>query len=46
MEIFATSASYRGRILVTNNLVASTLWHKLMVLQPPVGLIEEIQGSL
>ncbi len=31
---------------MTNNLVASTLWHKLMVLQPPVGLIEEIQRKL
>lgn len=38
--------SYRGRILVTNNLVASTLWHKLTVLQPPAGLIEEIQRKL
>ncbi len=35
--------SYRGRILVINNLVASTLWHKTTVLQPPNGLIEEIQ---
>lgn len=38
--------SYRGRILVTNNLVAPTLWHKITVLQPPVGLIEEIQRQL
>lgn len=35
--------SYRGRILVTNNLVASTMWHKITVLHPPAGLIEEIK---
>ncbi len=38
--------SYRGRVLVANNLVASTLWHKLCVLQPPTGLIQSIQRSL
>jgi len=32
--------SYRGRVLVANNLVASTLWHKLCALQPPTGLIQ------
>ena len=35
--------SYRGRVLVVNNLVASMLWHKLIVLPPPRGLMEEIQ---
>lgn len=38
--------SYRGRVLVANNLVASTLWHKLGVLQPPAGLIQSIQRRL
>jgi len=38
--------SYRGRILVTNILVASTLWHTITVLQPSAGLIEEIQRKL
>jgi len=28
--------SYRGRVLVINNLVASTLWHRLNVLEPPM----------
>ncbi|XDV33218.1 hypothetical protein PO909_003724 [Leuciscus waleckii] len=38
--------SFRGRILVINNLVASMLWHRLAVLEPPVGLLEKIQTSL
>lgn len=35
--------SYRGRVLVINNLAASVLWHKLIVLNPPDGFIREIQ---
>ncbi|KAF7645430.1 hypothetical protein LDENG_00204210 [Lucifuga dentata] len=27
--------SYRGRVLIINNLVASSLWHRLAVLNPP-----------
>ena len=27
--------SYGGRVLIVNNLVASTLWHRLTVLPPP-----------
>lgn len=38
--------SYRGRVLVANNLVASNLWHKLSVQQPPTGLIQSIQRRL
>ena len=38
--------SYRGRVLVANNLIASTLWHRLVVLPPPSGLTEEIQRLL
>ena len=38
--------SYRGRVLVANNLAASTLWHRLMILQPPKGLIQELQRTL
>ena len=37
--------SYRGRVLIVNNLVASTLWHRLIVLPPPRGLIEGIQRA-
>lgn len=35
--------SYRGRVLIANNLIASMLWHKLMVVDPPGMLIDEIQ---
>ncbi|TWW81732.1 Transposon TX1 uncharacterized 82 kDa protein ORF 1 [Takifugu flavidus] len=35
--------SYRGRVLIVNNLVASTLWHRLTVLPSPAGLIEGVQ---
>lgn len=35
--------SYRGRVLVINNLVASTLWHKMTVMEPPVELVCKIQ---
>lgn len=38
--------SYRGRVLIANNLIASTLWHKLMVLDPPRNIIEDIQKTL
>ena len=37
--------SYRGWVLIVNNLVASTLWHRLIVLPPPRGLIEGIQRA-
>lgn len=33
--------SYWGRVLIANNLIASTLWHKLMVLDPPRNIIED-----
>lgn len=38
--------SYRGRVLIVNNLVASTLWHRFNVLQPPAGLVQEVQRKL
>ncbi len=38
--------SYKGRVLVINNLVASTLWHKLMVVEPPEELVTSIQKKL
>uniref|UniRef100_A0A3Q3ERM5 Reverse transcriptase domain-containing protein n=1 Tax=Labrus bergylta TaxID=56723 RepID=A0A3Q3ERM5_9LABR len=38
--------SYRGRVLVVNNLVASTLWHRLVALTPPRGLVEDIQRAI
>ena len=38
--------SYRGRVLIANNLVASALWHRLTVLTPPRGLIHAIQKEI
>ncbi|KAI4877209.1 hypothetical protein NFI96_028665 [Prochilodus magdalenae] len=38
--------SYRGRVLIANNLIASALWHKFTVLNPPRGLIKDIQKAL
>jgi len=38
--------SYRGRVLVINNLVASTLWHRLNVLEPPMDFFVDIQRLL
>uniref|UniRef100_A0A3Q3B436 Reverse transcriptase domain-containing protein n=1 Tax=Kryptolebias marmoratus TaxID=37003 RepID=A0A3Q3B436_KRYMA len=38
--------SYRGRVLVLNNLVASQLWHKISVLDPPSGLLTKIQSEM
>lgn len=38
--------SYRGRVLVTNNLAASTLWHRLNVLEPPDDIVKSIQRKL
>ena len=38
--------SYRGRVLVINNLVASMLWHRLKVLSPPDRLIDNIHKQL
>uniref|UniRef100_A0A8D3EDT5 Reverse transcriptase domain-containing protein n=1 Tax=Scophthalmus maximus TaxID=52904 RepID=A0A8D3EDT5_SCOMX len=35
--------SYRGRVLIINNLVASSLWHKLKCMEPPAGLLKSIQ---
>ncbi|MGL5102459.1 MAG: reverse transcriptase domain-containing protein, partial [Plesiomonas sp.] len=38
--------SYRGRVLVANNLAASMLWHRFTVLDPPDTLVREIQKRL
>ena len=38
--------SFRGRVLVINNLVALMLWHRLACLKLPPGLLEKIQAKL
>lgn len=37
--------SYRGRVLIINNLAASMLWHKLTVLKPPKDFFIKIQKA-
>lgn len=37
--------SYRGRVLVVNNLAASTLWHRTIVMEPLDKLISNIQRA-
>ena len=38
--------SYRGRVLIINNLAASKLWHRMIALQPPKSLILNLQRIL
>lgn len=38
--------SYRGRVLIANNLVASALWHKLTCVDPPKDFLAKIQTLL
>lgn len=38
--------SYRGRVLIANNLVSSILWHRLSVVDPPPDLLSKIQVLL
>ncbi len=38
--------SYRGRVLVLNNLVASLLWHQLACLDLPSDLLVQIQSPI
>lgn len=35
--------SYRGRVLVCNNLVAASSWHKMTILEPLEELVKAIQ---
>lgn len=37
---------FRGRALIINNLVASSLWHRLSVLEPPEGVLGKIQVKM
>ncbi len=38
--------SYRGRTLIVNNLVASSLWHRLPCVDPPPHFVSEVQAAL
>ena len=38
--------SYRGRVLIANNLVSSSLWHRLACMDPPASLLSQVQRVL
>uniref|UniRef100_A0A3Q3EUV6 Reverse transcriptase domain-containing protein n=1 Tax=Labrus bergylta TaxID=56723 RepID=A0A3Q3EUV6_9LABR len=38
--------SFKGRVLVLNNLVASQLWHRLTCVDPPSGLLAQLQKKM
>lgn len=38
--------SYRGRVLIINNLATSVLWHRLACIEPPPGVIHDLQVLL
>lgn len=38
------SMSFRGRTLIINNLPSSSSWHRLAVVDPPSGLLSQIQA--
>ncbi len=38
--------SYRGRVLIANNLVSSFLWHRLACMDPPASLLSQVQRLL
>lgn len=41
-----SQVSFRGRVLILNNLVASALWHKLAVLPPPKDFLRALQRNI
>lgn len=40
------SMSLRGRTLIINNLMSSSLWHRLTVVDPHSGLLSQIQAGV
>ncbi len=46
LKFLSSKLSYRGRILIVNNLVASSLWHKFACVDPPLKLLSKIQAVL
>jgi len=45
-KFLLSNMSYRGRVLIINNLAASTLWHWLACIDPAVILLKKIQSIL
>ncbi|KAK3569123.1 hypothetical protein QTP86_024496 [Hemibagrus guttatus] len=46
LEALVPKMSYRGRMLVINNLTVLSLWHKLACVDPPPNLLANIQAQL
>lgn len=38
--------SFKGCVLIINNLVSSMLWHRLAVLDPPINLLSKVQAII
>lgn len=45
-RLIHSQMSFRGRVLILNNLIASTMWHKLSCVEPPTGLLARSQRIL
>ena len=45
-KFLISKLSYRGRVLIINNLAASSLWHRLACIDPPTHLLSKIQSIL
>ncbi len=45
-KLLLPNMSYRGRTLIVNNLVASSLWHRLACVDPSPHFLSEVQAAL
>lgn len=45
-KFLISKLSFKGRVLIINNLVASTLWHRLACVDPPARLLPQVQSIL
>lgn len=43
LKFLLPKMSYRGCILIINNLLASSLWHRLMCVGPPSNFLFKVQ---
>ena len=46
LQFLCNKTSYKGRVLIINNLVASSLWNRLACVDPPTHLLPKIQSIL
>nr|BAC82609.1 pol-like protein [Danio rerio] len=45
-KFLLSKISYKGRVLIINNLIASALWHRLICVDPPSDLLIKLQSLL